>query len=305
MFLQNLALVQPSASGWAQRPARRDPRLDLVRHLGLRPGRPYASKKAYDLLVQCEAGLLSVTGTRGDAGEGRHPGGRHRGRHVRLFARSWRRSCAAAGRTGKAPRSTSRCSGIARRMDGLSRLLHRLRRRRPAALGALSRHHRALRPVPRGDGGTGVPRACRTSASSRVLRPGTGETFARRPTSASHPARQGSATARPSTQEIEPVFRASVERDRRAARGRGYRQRPAEQHAEGSGAIRSSSRARALGKGRLAGRNARMLKPPFNLSGFEPRMDPIPAVGEHTRRSSPSSATAKEALEALAASGAI
>jgi itaconate CoA-transferase len=26
-----------------------------------------------------------------------------------------------------------------------------------------------------------------------------------------------------------------------------------------------------------------MLKPPFNLSGFEPRMDPVPALGEHTR----------------------
>jgi itaconate CoA-transferase len=27
-----------------------------------------------------------------------------------------------------------------------------------------------------------------------------------------------------------------------------------------------------------------MLKPPFNLDGMEPRMDPIPAVGEHTAR---------------------
>jgi crotonobetainyl-CoA:carnitine CoA-transferase CaiB-like acyl-CoA transferase len=30
---------------------------------GYGPAGPYASKKAYDLLVQCEAGLLSVTGT--------------------------------------------------------------------------------------------------------------------------------------------------------------------------------------------------------------------------------------------------
>ena len=34
-----------------------------MRHLGYGPAGPYASKKAYDLLVQCEAGLLSVTGT--------------------------------------------------------------------------------------------------------------------------------------------------------------------------------------------------------------------------------------------------
>jgi crotonobetainyl-CoA:carnitine CoA-transferase CaiB-like acyl-CoA transferase len=26
-----------------------------------------------------------------------------------------------------------------------------------------------------------------------------------------------------------------------------------------------------------------MLKPPFNLSGFEPRLDAIPALGEHSR----------------------
>jgi crotonobetainyl-CoA:carnitine CoA-transferase CaiB-like acyl-CoA transferase len=25
------------------------------------------------------------------------------------------------------------------------------------------------------------------------------------------------------------------------------------------------------------------LKPPFNLSGFEPRMDAVPALGEHSR----------------------
>ena len=26
-----------------------------------------------------------------------------------------------------------------------------------------------------------------------------------------------------------------------------------------------------------------MLKPPFNLSGFEPRLDAVPALGEHSR----------------------
>jgi crotonobetainyl-CoA:carnitine CoA-transferase CaiB-like acyl-CoA transferase len=26
-----------------------------------------------------------------------------------------------------------------------------------------------------------------------------------------------------------------------------------------------------------------MLQPPFNLDGMEPRMDPIPALGQHTR----------------------
>ena len=40
-------------------PSRADPLLDLR----VRRGGPYTEKKAYDLLVQCEAGLLSVTGS--------------------------------------------------------------------------------------------------------------------------------------------------------------------------------------------------------------------------------------------------
>ena len=34
-----------------------------LRHLGYGDSGPYAKKKAYDLLVQSEAGVLSVTGT--------------------------------------------------------------------------------------------------------------------------------------------------------------------------------------------------------------------------------------------------
>jgi itaconate CoA-transferase len=41
----------------------RDPRLIWCGISGYGPTGPYAQKKAYDLLVQCEAGLLSVTGT--------------------------------------------------------------------------------------------------------------------------------------------------------------------------------------------------------------------------------------------------
>ena len=41
----------------------RHPRLICCSVSGYGPDGPYAAKKAYDLLVQCEAGLLSVTGT--------------------------------------------------------------------------------------------------------------------------------------------------------------------------------------------------------------------------------------------------
>jgi crotonobetainyl-CoA:carnitine CoA-transferase CaiB-like acyl-CoA transferase len=43
--------------------ARRYPRLITCSISGYGPDGPYRRKKAYDLLVQCEAGLLSVTGT--------------------------------------------------------------------------------------------------------------------------------------------------------------------------------------------------------------------------------------------------
>jgi itaconate CoA-transferase len=48
-----------------------------------------------------------------------------------------------------------------------------------------------------------------------------------------------------------------------------------------------------------------MLKPPFNLSGFEPRMDAIPALGEHSRAILAELGYANSEVEGLAASGAI
>jgi len=63
-------LVQNLAPGAAQRAGlgpdelrRRHPALITCSISGYGPGGPYQHKKAYDLLVQCEAGLLSVTGT--------------------------------------------------------------------------------------------------------------------------------------------------------------------------------------------------------------------------------------------------
>ena len=64
VFVQNLA---PGAAGrlglGADELLARHPRLICGSVSGYGPDGPYAGKKAYDLLVQCEAGLLSVTGT--------------------------------------------------------------------------------------------------------------------------------------------------------------------------------------------------------------------------------------------------
>jgi len=64
VFVQNLAPGAASRLGLgADELLARHPRLVCGSVSGYGPDGPYAGKKAYDLLVQCEAGLLSVTGT--------------------------------------------------------------------------------------------------------------------------------------------------------------------------------------------------------------------------------------------------
>ena len=64
VFVQNLAPGAADRLGLgAARLREHNPRLIWCGISGYGPSGPYASKKAYDLLVQCEAGLLSVTGT--------------------------------------------------------------------------------------------------------------------------------------------------------------------------------------------------------------------------------------------------
>lgn len=64
IFVQNLAPGAAERLGLGAAELRaRHPRLVWCGISGYGPAGPYAAKKAYDLLVQCEAGLLSVTGT--------------------------------------------------------------------------------------------------------------------------------------------------------------------------------------------------------------------------------------------------
>ena len=50
---------------WRRRPASRTSAPDRLRHHRLRRDGPYAEMKAYDLFVQCETGLASITGSAG------------------------------------------------------------------------------------------------------------------------------------------------------------------------------------------------------------------------------------------------
>jgi itaconate CoA-transferase len=64
VFVQNLAPGAADRIGLGAAELRaRHPRLVWCGISGYGPAGPYAAKKAYDLLVQCETGLLSVTGT--------------------------------------------------------------------------------------------------------------------------------------------------------------------------------------------------------------------------------------------------
>jgi itaconate CoA-transferase len=64
VFVQNLAPGAAERLGYAAAQlTARYPGLICCSISGYGPDGPYAHKKAYDLLVQCEAGLLSVTGT--------------------------------------------------------------------------------------------------------------------------------------------------------------------------------------------------------------------------------------------------
>ncbi len=64
VFVQNLAPGAAERLGLGAAELRaKHPRLIWCGISGYGPAGPYAGKRAYDLLVQCEAGLLSVTGT--------------------------------------------------------------------------------------------------------------------------------------------------------------------------------------------------------------------------------------------------
>ena len=64
VFIHNLAPGSVERLGFGARALREvDPRLIVCEISGYGSSGPYQHKKAYDLLVQCEAGILSITGT--------------------------------------------------------------------------------------------------------------------------------------------------------------------------------------------------------------------------------------------------
>jgi len=281
VFLHNLApgAVERLGLG-AQELRKKHPRLVWCGISGYGPSGPYASKKAYDLLVQCEAGLLSVTGT------------------------------------PEAPaKSGIPAADIAAGMYAFTSVLAALLRRERSGEGATIDvtmlealgEWMSFPAYFTAYGGTAPPRSGAHHATIvpyGPFRAGDGETvflavqnereFAQfcdvvlknaalksDPRFSSSPARQKNRAAM--HQEIEKVFSQlkTVEVIERleAADIANARLNDMEQfwrHPQ----LKARGRWAKVG---TPGGEVDMLKPPFNLSDFEPRMDAIPAVGEHSR----------------------
>jgi itaconate CoA-transferase len=281
VFLHNLAPGAVERLGLGSEELRkRFPKLIWCGISGYGPAGPYASKKAYDLLVQCEAGLLSVTGTpetpvkagipAADIAAGMYA-------FTSILAALLRRERSGEGATIE----VTMLEALGEWM-GFPALFTAYGGAQPPRSGPYHATIVPYGPFEAGDGETvflSVQNDREFAAfCDRVLQKPALKTDARFATS---PARFRNRDD--FHREVEAVFSSLtvnqiIERlegaDIANARLRDMQQfwRHPQLQARGRWAKVGSP-----------GGELDMLKPPFNLSGFEPRLDPIPALGEHTR----------------------
>ena len=147
--------VRARRPGWACRQPTcgpSDPRKIVVDITGWGSDGPWADRKAYDLLVQCETGLVSLTGTPRRGRQGRRVDRRHRRRHVRVQRDSRRAVPPRGHRGGRDDRGVAvRGAG---RMGRAANAFHRRCRAPTGPLRRPARHHRPLRAIQAGDGHT-------------------------------------------------------------------------------------------------------------------------------------------------------
>jgi itaconate CoA-transferase len=281
VFLQNLAPGAAERLGLgAQELRTRYPRLIWCGISGYGPAGPYAEKKAYDLLVQCEAGLLSVTGTPDAPSKAGIPvadiaAGMYA--FSSILAALIRR-----GRTGEGATLDITMFEALGEWMGFPAYFTGYGGAAPPRSGA---HHATIvpyGPFRAGDGGTVFLSIQNEREFARFC-----EGVLQNPSLAqdlrfeSSPARQQHRDEMHA--EIDRVF-SGLTSDEVVARL---------ERAEIANARLNSmeefwrhpqlqARRRWTRVGSPAG-VLDVLKPPFNLDGMEPRMDAIPAVGEHTQ----------------------
>jgi len=303
VFLHNLApgAVERLGLGAAELRAKQ-PRLVWCGISGYGPTGPYAAKKAYDLLVQCEAGLLSVTGGADSPAKAGIPAA-----DIAAGMYAFTSILAALVRRGRngegATIDVTMLEALGEWM-GFPALFTAYGGAAPPRSGA---HHATIvpyGPFKAGDGTTlflSVQNEREFAAfCDHVLKKSELKTNARFSTG---PARFKNREAM--HQEINRVFSTLtaaeiIERLEAAdiANARlndmnGFWAHP-----------QLKARGRWVKVGSPGG-ELDLLKPPFNLSGFEPRMDPVPALGEHTGAILAELGYGEREIEALRNAGAV
>jgi crotonobetainyl-CoA:carnitine CoA-transferase CaiB-like acyl-CoA transferase len=286
VFVQNLAPGAAERLGLgAQALRERHPSLVWCGISGYGPSGPYAEKKAYDLLVQCEAGLLSVTGTPEAAAKAGIPvadiaAGMYA--FSSILAALIRRQ-----RTGEGATLDITMFEALGEWMGFPAYFTAYGGRAPERSGA---HHATIAPYGpfrAGDGSTVFLSVQNEREFARFCEIVLGDaSLARDPRFSTSPARLAGdeVIARLETADIANARLNTMEE---------FWRHP-----------QLAARERWTSVGSPAG-PIDALKPPFNLSGFEPRMDAVPAVGEHTRKVLAEVGYTDTDIEALAAQGAV
>jgi len=280
------AFVQNLAPGAAERLAlgavtlrERHPSLIWCGISGYGPSGPYATKKAYDLLVQCEAGLLSITGTPDTPAKAGIPvadiaAGMYA--FSSILAALFRRSRSGEGATLDITMFESLGEWM-----GFPAYFTAYGGTPPVRSGA---HHATIAPYGpfrTGDGESvflsvqnerEFARFCETVLGNAAL--ASDARFATNPArlenrDALHREIEAALARLTTAQLIERLERADIANARLNSMQQFW------EHPQ------LAARERWTSVGSPAGAVA-ALKPPFNLSEFEPRMDAVPAVGEHT-----------------------
>ena len=271
-------------TGWAWTPGRcagRRPRLVVCNVSGYGATGPYRDKKAYDLLVQAEAGLVSITGTADQVGEVFDIGRGHRGRHVRLLR----------GADGPVPSRAQREEGATIEVSMLEALAEWMGfplyytlygGKPPARSGA---RHAAIAPLRSVRGRRrrdGVPRAAERARVGALLRRGVGTAGAGHRPALRRQLRNGWPTA--TRWRLRSTMSSRTSPPSRFV-GRLEAAQIANGRMNSVFQLGEHPQLRARDRWREVPSSAGPLRatlPPATLDGAEPRMDAIPEVGQHT-----------------------
>jgi len=303
VFLHNLAPGAVDRLGLgAEALRKKHPALIWCGISGYGPAGPYASKKAYDLLVQCEAGLLSVTGSADSPAKAGIPAA-----DIAAGMYAFTSILAALVRRGRSGEGATIDVTMLEALGewmGFPALFTAYGGDAPPRSGA---HHATIvpyGPFKAADGETvflSVQNEREFAAfCEQVLKKGELKSD---PRFSSGPGRFRNRDAMHA--EIDRVFLELTAAEIVArldsadiANARLNDMRQFWRHPQ----LAARGRWAKVGS---PGGELDLLKPPFNLSNFEPRMDPVPALGEHTHAILAEVGYGEREIEALKDGGAV